>query len=807
MNWISNILSGRSRVSEDEHFELMLRKAYDHYRSGELAPAEAFCMKVLHKRPADPDALFLLGTIALDSGRNDAIARISAAVAANPADANFHFKLGCALQAEGRADEAMAAYRAALQIDSSYAKAYNNLGLLLEAGESLESALDCYQKALDCSPDLPQAHHNKGNVLRKQGRLEEAATCYQQALSLQPDRAEWHENLGNVLRQLLRIDEAVACYEKATSLDPEHADAHCGIGDVHFAKSDHDKALEHYGKALAAAPDSVRALYGLAISYYEQRMLEHAEACARKALALDPKHAEAYAILGDVLLSQGRSNEALAAYLQVTEIDPDFGKVYNNIGTIYEEQGRLNEALESYSHLLKLAPEQAAPYVNIGNILQNKGRLTESEESYRKALEMMPDRAVAHSNLLLVMNYTYGDNAEIMFMEHLRWAERQANQGTETVEFDNERTVDARLRIGYVSPDFRRHSVAYFIEPVIARHDRRRFEVYCYSDVPRADAVTERLRELADHWNNISRLSDYEVAELIREDRIDILVDLAGHTGNNRLPLFARRAAPVQVSYLGYPNTTGLSTMDYRITDCHADPEGMTERYYTEKLVRLPHGFLCFRPPAESPDVGEPPCLSRSFVTFASFNHFPKTSAETIALWARILRAVPGSRLLLKALGLGSADVQQEVVKKFQAHGITNDRIEVRGMVASSFEHLRMYNEADVALDVFPYNGTTTTCEALWMGVPVITLAGKAHVSRVGASILAQVGIADLIADSPEDYADKAINLASDAARLKGLRAGLRQKLRASSLCDAEGFIRELELAYGEMWQRWCDNR
>lgn len=356
--------------------------------------------------------------------------------------------------------------------------------------------------------------------------------------------------------------------------------------------------------------------------------------------------------------------------------------------------------------------------------------------------------------------------------------------------------------MGYVSPDFHAHSVAYFIEPVLARHDPAAVETYCYAEVAQPDAFTEHMKTLAAHWRGTFGRSDDEVADMIRNDAIDILIDLAGHTAHNRLAVFARRPAPVQVTYLGYPNTAGLPQMDYRLTDAAADPPGQ-EVYYTESLVRLPQGFLCYAPPHESPAVGPLPAATGGCITFGSFNALPKMNNEVIALWARVLQSVPGARLILKNKSLQDA----KTCERYRQHFHPPERIELLGWLDDPADHLSIYHRVDIALDTFPYNGTTTTCEALWMGVPVITLAGERHAGRVGLSLLTQLGLTELIAKTPDEYVRLAVALAGNRERLAALRAGLRERMRRSPLCDAQSFTRDLEAAYREMWHKWCEGR
>ena len=411
------------------------------------------------------------------------------------------------------------------------------------------------------------------------------------------------------------------------------------------------------------------------------------------------------------------------------------------------------------------------------------------------------------SNLLFALNYQEAASAADVFAQHLAWAARHGGTlprvTTNPQPSDTERT----LRVGYVSADLRSHSVAYFLEPLLEARDRAAIHVTCYSNSTGGGATTDRLRALSDAWRVIADKDDAEAEALIRADQIDILVDLSGHTRGNRLPLFARRVAPIQVSYLGYPNTTGLATMDYRLTDAWADPVGLTEGLYTEVLVRLDGGFLCYRPPNDSPPVAGPPVLATGYITFGSFNNLAKVNAALIARWAAILGHVPGSRLILKSRPLADPGIRDFILTLSARNGITPDRIEFSGWADDTRSHLARYADVDIALDTFPYHGTTTTCEALWMGVPVITCGGQVHASRVGVSLLSAIGLADLVAPSMDSYVMTAINLAQDIPRLGNLRAELRPRMAAGAITDSARIARSVESAYRAMWRQHCLKR
>jgi predicted O-linked N-acetylglucosamine transferase (SPINDLY family) len=427
--------------------------------------------------------------------------------------------------------------------------------------------------------------------------------------------------------------------------------------------------------------------------------------------------------------------------------------------------------------------------------------LDEAITAYRQAMVLRPPFSKAHSNLLLALNYHSSLDPSAVYDEHLRWNREHAEPLQSFIQAHaNDRSPERRLRIGYVSPDFYGHPVGHFLLPLLAQHDHERFEIFCDAQVSAPDGLTERLRAHADHWHSLIGISDAQAADFIRQHQIDVLVDLSGHTSDNRLLLFAHKPAPVQVTFLGYPNTTGLGTMDYRLTDNYADPPGLTESWHSERLFRLPQCAWCYQS-AASPPVGP---RKEGPITFGCFNHFAKVTEPMLRLWSRILHLVPGSRLLLKTRALGSESTRQRVRHVLGEAGIGVERLELRGYERAHNDHLALYQRLDVALDTFPYHGTTTTCEALWMGVPVVTLASQVHASRVGVSLLNNIGLPELIADTSEEYVRRAAELAGDLPRLSHLRSTLRQRMEKSPLMDAPRFARDIEAAYRAMWRQWC---
>lgn len=570
----------------------------------------------------------------------------------------------------------------------------------------------------------------------------------------------------------------------------------------------------------------------------EGRYAEAARIC-RERLDSKPEDAEALEALAAALLGSGLTREGLTCLERAAEIAPHTASIQANLGAIYAATANAHKAIESYRRALALRPDSRNTWHRLVTLLNvtarydeaedccheaiavlgadsvsqhalatalfEQGRVEEAIAALRAALAAESDAAAVHGDLLRALNYVDGEDADAVFEEHRAWARRHAEPLTlRAARPANDHDAGRRLRVGYVSPYFRKHAVTFFLESVIEHHDRTRFDVLLYADVARPDEYSERLKAHGAQWRSTVGRGDEELARMVREDAVDILVDLSGHTPYNRLLAFARRPAPVQVTWNGYPNTTGMSSMDYRITDAWADPPGETERLHSERLVRLPNVYMSWRPPTDAPEPGPPPALSLGRVTFGSFNSSFKITPTVIRLWSRILSAVPTSRL--KLLTVVSGRAQRMLIEQFAARGIGSDRLEFVGRLPHD-AFLEAHRDVDIALDTFPYHGTTTTCFSLWMGVPVITLAGRTHVSRVGVSLLSNIGSAELIANDPDHYVHTAVRLADDLSGLRALRAALRERMLCSPLTDGAACARALEHAYRDMWTNWCESR
>ncbi len=555
-------------------------------------------------------------------------------------------------------------------------------------------------------------------------------------------------------------------------------------------------AFDHAPARQLSAADAVT----VAQDYHASGNQERAEQIYGLILGADPENAEALFFTGVLRHQESRYQEALDFMLRGIAKLPGVANLHYNLGKLYDDLERYPEAIAEYRRAIEINPKHILAHNNLGLALREIGQFELAIESLTRAVALQPTTQKLVQNLVSTLNYAPDMQPADIFAAHEHFGQQFERPIARFTKRERENKNTARpLRIGYVSPDFRQHSVAHFIEPVLAAHDKKNFDVFCYYNDTVSDDTTLRIQSLVPHWRVISELSDHDAARKVQEDKIDILVDLAGHTNRNSLMMFARKPAPVQATWLGYPNTTGFSCMDYRITDALCDPVGMTDALHTEKLIRLPDCFSCFTPPAQSPTIGALPALGGG-IMFGSFNYFIKMNEEVIETWARILACVANSRLTLKYRSLNSESVQNGVRATFAKHGVAHDRLVLLGNDASQLDHLARYNNIDIALDPFPYNGTTTTCDALWMGTPVVALAGKTHVSRVGVSQLTNIGLPELIAADTVAYVDIAVALANDLPRLAQLRSGLRERMKVSPLMDSARFTRNLEHAFQEMW-------
>jgi predicted O-linked N-acetylglucosamine transferase (SPINDLY family) len=694
------------------------------------------------------------------------------------------------------------------------------MGLLEKPGSGedlIRQAIDYQQQGMDsraeevCRRILAQhcrhaeALHTLGIVLYRNGRTSESLTCLESAARQRPSVATFHNSLGVVRWWAGDLEAALSSFHKAVGLVPHDVGFLLHRALALQAAGRYREAVEAFRAVLQRDSGSVVAHCGLGETLFSLGRFSRSATSLRRAIRYGPERARLRVTLASVEAAQGRYDEAITELQKAISLDRRLFKAHATLGSVFHTLGRYRDAMRSYLDSLRLRPD-AVVFNNLAACYLRQGHYRKAVRYFREAARVDPDFSAARSNLLFSLNYDASRSPSNVFSEHTSWASRHADRLGGASAIRRGSFPERRIRVGYVSAEFDRHPTAFFFEPILASQSTDRFETYCYSNVSKPDAVTERLRSLARRWRNISELSDNDTALRIRKDRIDILVDLSGHLGGNRLLVFARRPAPIQITYLGYPNTTGLAAMDYRITDEWADPVGLTEHLHTEKLIRLPAGFLCYQPPSEAPQVGELPAHWDTVFTFGSFNIRPKITATVIATWAAILSAAPKTRLLIKSFETADREVRSDLIRRFRGNGIPATRLRFVDPTRSHAEHLDAYNQVDLVLDTFPYNGTTTTCDALWMGAPVLTLKGTTHVSRVGYSLLSNTGLSEFVADSVNDYVERAARLARDLGRLAAVRSSLRDRMLSSPLLDRAGFTRSLEDAYREVWRRWCSS-
>jgi len=777
-------------------------EALKHHQEGRLAEAERLYRRILTGNPTDAPALHHLGLVAQARGRlHDACELLQQSASCDPANAVYHNNLANVLRQLQRLPEAMESYMAAVRYDPNYINAYFNLALLLTEADDPWGAADCYREVLRLAPDDADAIGALGVAMMELGNTPEAIEYFHRVISLRPDDPTAYYNLATSLKDESDPDVALELYRRALDLNPGYAAAHNNLGLLLKTKGELEDATDAFGEAIRSNPRHIHAHLNLASLLLDKGDFAKAEEVGRKALGIDARHPGALQSLGATLTALGNFDAAERVLRTALDIDTELSDARVKLGQALDAQNRLGEAIMEYRAVAAHTTSYRFAQNNLGVCLMNQGRIAPALAAFSRALDAHSSYVETHSNTLFCSNYVADITPSALYALHRGWVRRHAASLAGPAP-QTDLSPSRPLRLGYVSPDFCSHPVASFIEPLITGRDRHQFTVTCYADVWREDEITRRFRDRSDRWRDLRGLDDDKAAALIRDDGIDILVDLAGHTAANRLPVFARRAAPVQVTYLGYPNTTGLDEIDYRFTDEFADPPGEADELHSEELVRLRGGFLCYAPPPDHPPVGDAPALTNGRVTFGSFNNVNKVNDTVVAVWARILNSLPRSRLLLKSQQLVDAGARRRLHGLFAEHGIDQARIELMGRLPNRNDHLSTYSRVDVALDPFPYNGTTTTCEALWMGVPVVTLTGRVHRARVGTSLLHYAGLDEFVTPSIDSYIDKALGLARDPEGLTALRHGLRQRVANSFLTDAQRAVDSLQSAYREMWRR-----
>jgi predicted O-linked N-acetylglucosamine transferase (SPINDLY family) len=804
--------------------------------SGRLDAAADLFRRAVAAAPNNPDFHFDLGNLLRHLGKSDeAAACYQSAIKLRPGFSGAHSDLGALLKSKGQLDQAIECYQRALLLNPDDIPALINFGnALLDKGKP-DLALARYERAIEIKPDIAEAHAGLANALKDLGQLDRAIAIYEHALRLNPMHVPSHFNLGEARTAKGELAAAAESYRQTIALRPGFAEAYMGLANALLIQGQPDEAIENYRlalarrpefpeannnlakalvdngevdeaiglyhRALAQKPDFAEALYNLGNAWKRKGRLDKSIECLRRAIAIKPSFAEAHNNLGISLFVAGQLGPAIESFQKTLALKTHSAVTQYNLANALRDSARFDDAIASYQRAIVLDPKLIEAHNNLGSVLRDSGELDLAIASYRRALALDPAYISARDNLLFALPFHPDSTAQSLLHESRLWSRQHAEPLKKfLLPHGNDRKPDRRLRIGLISPDFRNHPIGRFILPLVVGHNRQALEIFCYADNLAGDDITATLKSHCGMWRNISGLSNEKVAELIRQDGVDILVDLTMHMADNRLLVFARKPAPVQVTYLAFLCGTGLDTIDYRFTDRFIDPDEADDKFYTEKSVRLTASYWCYQPSLTTGPVNELPALSKGAVTFGCLNNFAKVSAAAIETWARLLNQISVARLLLHSQPGSHC---QRTLEFLSTHGVSSDRIEIVGRVSTP-QYFETYRRIDIALDPFPYPGGTTTCDALWMGVPVVTLAGANAVARAGVSILSNAGLPELIATSLSDYVRIAADLAGDLTRLAGMRSTLRDRLKHSALMDAERYCRSVEAAFRHMWQALC---
>jgi predicted O-linked N-acetylglucosamine transferase (SPINDLY family) len=795
-NQLQHTSSDESRLMSSN---ATLQDAQTAFNEGRLSDAEDICREILGKDERCAGAWHLMGKMAALQGDLETAGEFaSVACDLNSQNAEFVRELAEVFLRKKELEPAEQQVRRALEMAPDSPEGLVLLGRILAEKDDKSASLEAFQDALRLRKDYAEGFSHYATALQKFGRGKDAISQIRKACALKPDSVEFQTNLAILLEQNARYVDALAAYGKASRMNPN-------VGFVWFRQGKLLNGLKRYSEAIPALAKAISLPgqlsdyhyeYGLALHMSKrfQEALVHYE----KALSMGYNTAALQCNRGVIYKDLRKGGDAIMAFHAAVKMDPSNVSYLNNLGAAALELGLNSEALECFEQAVEKNPKLPTARNNIGNLLKDRARGMDALPQYRKSMELNPDDRDAPSNYLLCHMYIPDMDSKLVFEEHKKWGISTAKKFPPAFKF-KPREAGAKIRVGFLSADLCHHPVAHFIEPIFRGYDRERFEFVAYGDQRKSDEFSARFAKQVDLWRETSSYDDRALAKLIHEDRVDILFELAGHTAYNRLGVFALKPAPLQVSYLGYPGTTGLPTIDFRITDAFADPQGTTEHLHTEKLIRVPECAWCFEPDASAPEVEPLPALKNGFVTFGCFNNMAKLNPALFETWAEILLRVPGSHLRLKARTLTDDGVRKELKSYFTERGIEEGRLDFFGHTKKIADHLNHYHSVDIALDSFPYHGTTTSCEAMWMGCPVVTRAGKTHVSRVGVSLLSAVGLQEFITDTREAYIEKAVALAAQIDRLQELRAGMRERMRQSVLMDEKRFVEGFEKALMEM--------
>ncbi|RAS37946.1 tetratricopeptide repeat protein [Paraburkholderia bryophila] len=780
----------------------ILELATAHHVAGEFGPARQLYESGLAIEPGNANWMVRLGVLDMQCAAYDAaLGWLDKALSLAPDNPRYHFVRAQVLAGAQQFGAAISAYRQALALEpTASADVLFALAGAQQATADYPAAIDTYASVLALEPTHADALNNLGNCHRQRGDAEHAEAAYRRAIDVQPGDANALTNLGTLLEALGRLDEALVLLEAAVQAAPTSLHGLVNLGVALHRRGDFTRAVALLTSAIEIDPVFPEASYNLANALHALGKKREAVIHYQRAIAQAPAHADAYNNLGIVYQEAGSRAEAANAFLTAIRLRPGFVAALNNAATLMRTLGRFADAEAHLREALAVEPHHSVTHNNLGNVLKDQGRLADGIDSYRRALTCDPCNVVAHSNLAYALTFQ-AEHAPPLLHECRRWSARhEAPFRGAHRPHPNDPTASRRLRIGYVSPDFRDHCQTLFTLPLLSHHDHERFEIFCYASVARPDALTQRVAAHADVWRDVRSLDDEQLAQTIRDDRIDILIDLTMHMADGRPLLFARKPAPVQIAWLAYPGTTGIGAIDYRLTDPWLDPAG-ADTMYSERSIRLPDSFWCYDPLTDTPDVNALPALSNGYPTFGCLNNPCKLSDTTFAMWGSVMREVADARLLLMA---PEGAARASLIERLGRQDVAAERIAFTPFRPRA-DYLRTYHQIDVGLDTFPYNGHTTSLDSYWMGVPVVTRVGDTAVGRAGLSQSTNLGLRELVADTDAQFVDVAAQLARDLPRLGGIRADLRARLAASPLMDGARFAAHVEAVYVKVWRDWCD--
>jgi protein O-GlcNAc transferase len=781
--------------------EETLQLAVEHQQAGRLVEAHSLYKKVLEIDPDEPDALRLMGQLTFQSGNLKKAAQlIRRAIELRPNVIDFHLDLARILMAMGDFHGVVANLRKALKLDPfSSPETHFELARALAAIADNDEAMKHVEIAIEKNPTA-DAIALQGGLLLTTGRVQQAVDRLQQAIGLAPDRADLLSTYALALQHRGDFDLAEQTYRKALHLKPEFAEVRNSLGYLLVLRRQLPQAIVELERTIKDRPVFPQAHYHLALAYTGMSRTEEALASFRIALEQEPRMPDGWEAVGRVLLDSRKYKEAVTAFTRAISLGPTAQR-YILLSIAHAGLEDLDGAIAATRKAVALEPNSADTHDALGGELKWAGQLEEGLAELRRALELNPHHAGAHSKIVYGMLMQDGPTPEEILAAHVQWGVQQTGSIVPLRRPRNTKLPDRRLRVGYISNNFRSQAVSLFVLPILQHHDREQVEIYCYSDIAVPDAVTARFRGYANHWRDSSLMNDEQLARQIREDRIDILVELTGHIGKGRLIALAYHPAPVQISYIGYQGTTGVPAVDYVLTDEWADPIGVAEKNYVEKPYRLPGSFFVYEPFPGAPLVAPSPARNAGFIMFGCLNAVQKSTARAVRLWGRVLAGVPNSRMMI--LTTRCVETNARLLSQFAAAGIGADRIQLVQRTRPD-EYYRRYNSIDIALDPVPFNGHTTTCDAAWMGVPTVTLSGQIYAHRFGGSVLRNLDLPGMVTESEESYVAAAIDLANDLDRLAKLRSSLRFTMQASLITDGKRFTKNLENAYREMWRTWC---